>query len=356
MSQTANGHEIYVSYAWKGESERIVDQLCQAFAIKGYKITRDKSAMAYKDSIKDFMDRIGRGRFIIAVINDKYMKSEYCMYEAYRVFQSPFFRERVFPIVLADADIFSIRGQAAYLKYWQAEYKSLEKEYRSVADSSPTMAAPMAERLRDIEVTTRFINDFMAAVSDMNVLTSQIHTDSDFDQLISAIQMRMMDMDSKRDMNMSKPSSIEPGGGTYIGGNLNTAGGDFVGRDKHVYGTETSIRVGRNVSGSNIIAGNNNIVATNLSAQNVFISVYAAIEESALTVQDKEDLTAEIQEIEAAINQNSSVDEMWFTRRLRNLKKIAPDIAQVALSALTSPNVNVATVVKEIAKRVKAEQ
>lgn len=75
MPQPANGHEIYVSYAWRGESESIVDQLCQVFAIKGYKIIRDKSAVAYKDSIKSFMDRIGRGKFIIAVISDKYMKS-----------------------------------------------------------------------------------------------------------------------------------------------------------------------------------------------------------------------------------------------------------------------------------------
>jgi len=355
MPPTANSHEIYVSYAWKGESERIVDQLCQALAVKGYRIIRDKSAVTYKDSIKDFMDHIGRGKFIIAVISNKYMKSEYCMYEAYRMFQSPFFQERVFPIVLADADIFTIRGQVAYLKYWQAEYKTLETEYRSVAASSPTMAAPMAERLRDIEVTTRYINDFMAAVSDMNVLTSQIHIESNFSQLISAVELRMTDVEGKQEVSMSDDRKVETGG-AYIAGNVDTAGGDFVGRDKHIHGIETNIEIGGNVSGSNIIAGNNNVVTNNSSVQNIFGSVYEAIERSARITQDKEDLKAEIEEIEATIDQGNSVDENWLARRLRNLKKIAPDIAEVALSALASPGAAVATIIKKIAEKVKTEQ
>jgi len=191
--------EIFISYAWKGESESLVDRICDAFAAKGFQVTRDKSTMTYKDSIRDFMDRIGRGKFIIAVVSDKYMKSEYCMYEAYRMFQSPAFKERVFPIVLPDTDIFSFRGQTAYLRYWDQEYKALEAEYRSIASASPTMVAPLTERLRDIEATTRFINDFMAAVSDMNVLTSQMHFDSNFDQLLSAIETRIQDADGKHD-------------------------------------------------------------------------------------------------------------------------------------------------------------
>lgn len=202
-------NEIFISYAWKGESEAVVDQLCAAFAAHGYSITRDKSTMTYKDSIHEFMERIGRGKFIIAVVNDKYMKSEYCMYEAYRMFQSPEFKARIFPIVLPDADIFSFRGQAAYLKHWSKEYKALEAEYREIAELSPTMVAPLTERLKDIEITTRFINDFMAAVSDMNVLTSQMHLDSDFEQLFAAIEKRMQAAESDAEKNDTATSAVD---------------------------------------------------------------------------------------------------------------------------------------------------
>lgn len=191
MDQT----EIFLSYAWKGESEALVDQLCAAFAVRGYIITRDKSSMNYKDSIKAFMERIGRGKFIIAVVSDKYMKSEYCLYEANRLLQSPEVKERLFPIVLRDADIFSFQGQAAYLKYWTKTYQEMEASYKEVADSSPTMVAPLTERLRDVETATRFINDFMATVGDMNVLTSQKHLESNFKELIAAIEKRMQALD-----------------------------------------------------------------------------------------------------------------------------------------------------------------
>jgi hypothetical protein len=37
--------------------------------------------LGYKGLIKDFMRQIGRGKCAIAVISDKYLKSENCMFE-----------------------------------------------------------------------------------------------------------------------------------------------------------------------------------------------------------------------------------------------------------------------------------
>jgi len=354
--------EIFVSYAWKGESEDLVTRLCGTFAAKGYTIMRDKSALAYRDSIKNFMDSIGRGNFVIAVINDKYMKSEYCMYEACRMLQSPAFRARVYPIVLTDADIFSMRGQITYLKYWETEYQVLETEYKQLAASSPTMVAPLAERLRDMEVTTRFINDFMAAVGDMNVLTSQIHLETNFSVLIQAIEARMKSLEPRdseenqtQEAKMTDEKKIGTGGGAYIGGNVNTGGGDFVGRDKKVTGNETKISVGGSVSGSNIVVGNNNVVTNTISTHNIFAPVYQAIEKSPRPIQEKEDLKADVTEIEAAVAKGEAVDEPWLSRKLRTLKRMAPDIAEVALSALAGPSAVVATIVKLVAEKVKAE-
>ncbi len=362
-----NKPEIFISYAWKGESEALVNQLCEAFAAKGYRINRDKSAMTYKDSIKDFMDVIGRGKFIIAVVGDKYMKSEYCMYEAYRMFQSPAFGERVFPIVLPDTDIFSFRGQAAYLKHWDAEYRALEAEYKSIADASPTMVAPLTERLRDIEATTRFINDFMAAVSDMNVMTSQMHMESNFSQLLQAIEGRIKhaeqesdgadgppssksdgEKENKKEAGMKDDRRIDTGGGAYIGEGINTEGGDFTGRDK-----STSINIGGNVSGSNIVVGNHNKVTTN--TQNVFTPVYQAIQQSKLPVQDKIDIQAEVKEIEAEIVKADHADESFITRHLRNVGRMAPDILEVILATFGNPAAGLGLIAKKIADKMKAD-
>jgi formylglycine-generating enzyme required for sulfatase activity len=177
-----------VSYAWGGESEAIVDEICAAFEQAGYAIIRDKSELTYRDSIKDFMDRIGRGSYIIVIISDKYMKSEYCMYEAYRMFQSPEFRERVFPIVLPDAKIFGWDGQTAYVQHWMDEVNEMEAEIKLMASDEPTMLGPLIDRLKDYELTSRFVNDFMHHVADMNVLTPELHVASGYRTLIEEVE------------------------------------------------------------------------------------------------------------------------------------------------------------------------
>jgi hypothetical protein len=127
----------------------------------------------------------------------------------------------------------------------------------------------------------------------------------------------------------SKTPSVNTGGGAYIGGKVDTGGGDFVGRDQ--------------------------TVTNYTSTQNVFAPIYHAIEQSARPVQEKEDLKAEMQEIEAAVAKSEPVDEPWLSRKLRALKRMAPDIAEVALAALSGPGAAVAAIVKNVAKKVQAE-
>ena len=73
--------EIFISYAWGGESEEFVNNLDQILLSKGIKIIRDKRELGYKGLIKAFMERIGRGKCVIAVISEKYLKSPNCMFE-----------------------------------------------------------------------------------------------------------------------------------------------------------------------------------------------------------------------------------------------------------------------------------
>jgi len=127
-----------------------------------------------------------------------------------------------------------------------------------------------------------------------------------------------------------QPGPVDTGGGAYIGGSVNTGGGDFVGRDK------------------NITTGS----TTNI--QNIFAPVYTAIQQAVLPPQEKDDLTAEVKEIENAIV-DGEVDEPWLARKLRALKKMAPDIAEVALAALGGPGAAAGAIVKKVAEKVQAE-
>jgi len=63
--------EIFISYAWRGESEEFVNRLDQVFQSQGISIVRDKRDLGYKGLIKEFMERIGRGKCVIVVISDR---------------------------------------------------------------------------------------------------------------------------------------------------------------------------------------------------------------------------------------------------------------------------------------------
>ena len=151
-----------------------------------------------------------------------------------------------------------------------------------------------------------------------------------------------------------KPGQVNTEGGAYVAGSVNTSGGDFVGRDKKVSGDGRSVVIGGNTTGTTIVVGDHNTV-NNTNTHNVFAPIYRAIEQTTLPTQEKADLKTDIQEIEAEVVKGELVDESFLSRRLRNLKRMAPQIAEVAFAALAGPGAAVAVIVKQVAERVKSE-
>ena len=177
---------IFVSYAWGGESERTVDELEKAFAGSGIRIVRDKKALGYKGSIETFEQRIGKGQGIVLVISDKYLRSEHCMYELVEINENRDFRERIFPIVLADAGIYKSFERLNYIKYWDEQIEKLNQAIKEVK-----IMANMEGFMADLDKYARIRASFdrlTDLLSDMNALTPEIHATNGFSDLISAVE------------------------------------------------------------------------------------------------------------------------------------------------------------------------
>lgn len=121
---------------------------------------------------------------------------------------------------------------------------------------------------------------------------------------------------------------------------------------KESLGNITNIYVGGDVSG-NIIVGDENIIEI---TKTIFKSIYRAIDKSSHNETEKQDLTSEIDEIKNEVIKGDEANESFLFRRLRSLKKMAPDIAEVALSALAGPGAEMSTLVTKIAKKIKDEK
>jgi len=115
---------------------------------------------------------------------------------------------------------------------------------------------------------------------------------------------------------------------------------------------DNSIVIGGNVQGSNIVVGNNNRVTNQvINIAPLFREIYTKLEESkALSPQEKSDVKEELQEIQTVLEQPNP-DEPFLARRFRNLKRMAPEITEIAFETLKNPIGGVVEVMKRIAKK-----
>jgi formylglycine-generating enzyme required for sulfatase activity len=180
---------VFISYAWGGESEELVKQIDQALQQRGLKIIRDKQDLGYKGSISGFMERIGQGNCVIVVISDKYLRSSNCMFELVEIAEGKQFHDRVFPIVQSDANIYDPVRRLEYVKYWEKKREELAQAMREV---DPANLQGIRE---DIDLYGRIrdkISGLTSILKDMNTLASDLHRDSDFNEIYAGIERRMV--------------------------------------------------------------------------------------------------------------------------------------------------------------------
>jgi hypothetical protein len=91
------------------------------------KLIIDEDQLYYGESIDSFMTRIGKGKTVILIVSDAYLKSVYCMTEMQRIFKHNNEDKRVFAIVFED----NISNEESYEKFWKDEAKEL------VSDDKP---------------------------------------------------------------------------------------------------------------------------------------------------------------------------------------------------------------------------
>ncbi|MEQ9357169.1 COR domain-containing protein [Coleofasciculus chthonoplastes] len=182
--------EIFISYAWRGESEDFVNRLDEVFQSQGITIVRDKRDLGYKGLIKEFMQRIGKGKCVIVVISDGYLKSKNCMYELVQIANNGEFYNRIFPIVLSDANIYDPIDRADYIIHWQEQIDKLENKIKLITSSAnlPSLRSSIDE-YTEIRATIDGLTD---TLQNMNTLTPDIHSESGFNDLINAIQQQLL--------------------------------------------------------------------------------------------------------------------------------------------------------------------
>ncbi|WP_335239347.1 hypothetical protein [Nostoc sp.] len=98
------------------------------------------------------------------------------------------FYDRIFPIVLPDAQIYKPVARLKYIKHWEEEIKDLDEEMKGVSAAN---LQGFREKIDQYTEIRKMIAELTNLLTDMNTLTSDIHSESDFEDLINAIAVRL---------------------------------------------------------------------------------------------------------------------------------------------------------------------
>lgn len=130
----AKGPEICVSYAWGDDQtpegrarEAEVDRICDAAALMGREIIRDKEAMRNGDGINEFIRRVGRAERVCIFLSEDYLRRYYCMLELMEVWKwsrqdRVEFDARTRVYVMPGVTIANELLREKYVEFWVREY------------------------------------------------------------------------------------------------------------------------------------------------------------------------------------------------------------------------------------------
>lgn len=192
-SSIATQPAVFFSYAWGEEREQIVNNLHDALQQDGFQVVRDKQDLAYGGLISKFMERIGQGDWVVVFISDKYVRSEYCMFELYEIarnskLEKQGFADRILPVIVEFIPFNEPKVLDGYFDHWEKK----EKEWEELVTKRVSQISPAHF---DIYTRVKKINEnfseLTASLADINALNPIKLAENDFEVLKKEILRRI---------------------------------------------------------------------------------------------------------------------------------------------------------------------
>ncbi|MEA2560036.1 MAG: internalin [Acidobacteriota bacterium] len=200
LTECEKPREVFISYAWGDDTPegkirvKAVDELQAALVEDGFQPVRDRDRIQPGERISAFIRQLTRADLVVAVISDKYLRSSYCMYEIYRLWQKhqgngDELARCLVPIVLPEVKVGNLRERVPYLEYWADQAESLEALVRN-----PKLR-PSSESWEEVRLVQEFahhVDDILVFVQDILMPRKlEAHLDDGFQTVREALRRRM---------------------------------------------------------------------------------------------------------------------------------------------------------------------
>jgi internalin A len=192
--------EVFLSYAWGDDTpegkirEQAADALTAALIEDGVLVVRDRDRIRPGERISAFIRQLTRADHVVAVISNKYLRSPYCMYEIYTLWQKSQadgdqMLERLVPIVLPEVRINGLAQRAPYLKHWREQASQLEA---LIVELGLNAGSQSWQEVRLVREFSQHVDDILVFLQDV-LMPRQLeaHLDNGFEAVREALRRRM---------------------------------------------------------------------------------------------------------------------------------------------------------------------
>jgi hypothetical protein len=131
------------------------------------------------------MQRLGKGKYVVLIISDKYLKSPNCMFELLQIAQNGDFYDRIFPLIMENAKIFKPDDRLNYVHFWENEISGLEEKIRQ--GNLTNLHGIIDDDLNLYSKIRQNIAQLMTTLKNINAFTIKMHRESSYKELCHAI-------------------------------------------------------------------------------------------------------------------------------------------------------------------------
>jgi internalin A len=201
LKEGEKAKEVFISYAWGDETpegkirSQVVDDLHSALKEDGFRPVRDRDQMHAGDRISAFISQLTRADLVVAVISEKYLRSTYCMFEIYKLWQrsqgdADLLGKILVPLVLPEVKIKDVWERLPYIDHWRAEADrvgELERSGRVLSLSPETF-----QQLRLVREFAHHVEGILVFIQDILMPRKlEVHLDDGFQAVREALRRRM---------------------------------------------------------------------------------------------------------------------------------------------------------------------
>lgn len=183
--------EVYISHAWGGESDVILKKIVKALEKQQIEVVYDHKDLQYRGSINAFMQELGKARAVILIISNKYLQSEYCMFELLQIYDNQQFLHRIFPVVLDEVQISKSTDRLDLIKFWEEQQHLLESKIRELKSLAHIQG--ITDDLNLYGDIRKHIAKFTHILKDINTLNISTHYEENFNSLVRQVQQALVE-------------------------------------------------------------------------------------------------------------------------------------------------------------------